>query len=225
MSAAILRPFLDSLFDDNREGPGNGAGKQTQKEEKGRHANEEIPLAESVGATIGVSGMPSMRYHDALRRETAKPFVLNTVISIDAAPLPTRTAPPVYVELLQQRTGDPPQHAACLRHEYREALRKSFTQVLRASTASPTKSPQRYRGTVFDTERDDDSSAMPVIESGPGAQNMAGVMSSMRPPEIYSQVKQSRMLEDAHLEMLMRTVKQTREMSANRKMWGDNNIY
>lgn len=216
LNAAILKPFLESLFDDAREGAGASTS-QAEEQRKSKVSEEEKKLQPATGATVGMSGMPSMRYHDALQRECAKPFRLNTVVSIDAAPLPTRTAPPVYSELLQLRTGELPQHAACLRHEFREELRRSFAQ---GRYAGPGGSPVKRAAHQGPDEREHDPDSKPIeIEAGPGARAIANYTGVARPPEQYGPVKQGQMLEDAHLEMLLRTVSEVRSRQIYEKMW------
>jgi hypothetical protein len=235
LSAAILKPFIESLFDESKEGGGHGSSKEEEEANRAgkgyRSVAAELSLQPSFGATVGMSGMPSMRYPEALARETAKPFRLNTIVSIDAAPLPTRTAAPVYVELVQPRTGEPPQHAACLNHDYRQLLRNSFTQVLRAAKGTPTKGLAHQRGEGYTSplggkNQDDDDDAFTAELAKKAALNTTGgggggigATAQVRPPEIYGQVKQGEMLEDAHLENLMRTVRQVKEKQMYENMW------
>lgn len=257
LNAAILKPFIESLFDDNRDGGashagggGGGGGKDKDGEVRGgggwmtKSALVELPLQPAAGATIGMSGMPSMRYQEALARETAKPFRLNTLVSIDAAPLPTRTAAPVYMELVQPRMGEAPQHAACLDHRYKQQLRDSFTQALRsADTTSPHKIAAHQRGSAYlggvgggggnkdDVGDDDDETnshlnseearfEKELMKNAAALTGLGGGGGQVRPPDIYGPVKQAQMLEDAHLEMLMRTVNQVKERQMYDNMWG-----
>ena len=245
LNAAILKPFIESLFDENRDGTGGPSGggggakdKKYEEEEeqlaagaveKWKSVNTELPLQPSTGATIGVSGMPSMRYYEALNRETSKPFRLNTLVSIDAAPLPTRTANPVYMELIQPRTGEQPQHAACLNHEYRQHLRDAFIQGSRTNLHSPTKigshNNNANRIGVLDDEDDEEnggggrSNYEQELLKQLQTQQTGMAKQAVRPPDIYNPVKQAKMLEDAHLEMLMRTVKQTKEKTMYDELW------
>ncbi len=224
LNAAILKPFLESLFADEREGGsgggggggGSGAGGRDDGTKRRKIAEEELHLAPATGATVGMSGMPSMRYPEALQRECAKPFRLSTLVSIDAAPLPTRTAPPVYMELQQMRTGELPQHAACLNHDYREQLRRSFAQGKYATGFSPS----RRMAHQLSNDGDGGGNEPPIeIEIGPGQRAVANFTGQARPPDLYGPVKQGQMLEDAHLEGLLRTVQEVRQRQLYEKMW------
>lgn len=48
------------------------------------------PMASAVNA------LPSWHYQDLVRREAAKPLILNTIVTTDRCPLTTKTCPPTY---------------------------------------------------------------------------------------------------------------------------------
>ncbi len=98
-----VQSFLDFLFEDVRVDDSTkqvvaGASKGSGAFGTATRTTGESMITGDIEVVSSAVG-PSMRYRDALKRETSKPFQMNYTVCADTMALPTRTAPPLIYSL------------------------------------------------------------------------------------------------------------------------------
>lgn len=112
---ASVAPFLEGLFENANAPASHGASYGSMN-----------------ASSVGPANVTPMSYPDAVRRETSKPFAMNTAVSTDFAPLPTRTAGATFTEFSRSYTTSA--HPSELTYNYRSTLQAKYTADHRLMT-------------------------------------------------------------------------------------------